>query len=224
MGCLSTLAPVRFCTSISPIDILASAKFALVCLIHSLLLLSPEQQVETCFLARLQALQDTIQGIVDMVGTPPYIASCIEVWICIGAAIGLQSLNLQPSLDNLQIYVALRPTMHHSAQTFSFLGFFVPSPEPTTFLNNLRDAVDTLRDLQLLIDCNQESDTYQQLASTLMYFAELELMNAVHTLDPTSLPAAPIPPAAPVPVLSSQSQDSHISSHFPILHLKFFVA
>ena len=57
-----------------------------------------------------------------------------------------------------------------------------------------------------MIDCDRHADALDELASTFLFLAELELTNALHVVDPGTMPPIPAQPSQPMTVISSQSQ------------------
>ena len=90
------------------------------------------------------------------------------MWICIGTALGLHALGLHPTPENLEPYVALRPPCRSQPEHFASLGYLCRHLHRQELFRTLNNAVDTLRVLQILIDCNRDSTLEQQRASLLM--------------------------------------------------------
>ena len=180
---------------------MASAKAALISLFHSLLVLEPDRQPEKCSASRLQSLQEVIQSLVDAIGTPPYIQASISIWVAVCTALSLHTWNLQCTPENLEPYSDLRPICNKRPEHFASLAILRHQDHPEELWTKLCTAVDTVRDLQCIIDINPSSDQFQQLGSLALYYCELELMNCIHILDTRALPVAP-----GFPVLAYQAQ------------------
>ena len=180
---------------------MASAKAALISLFHSLLLLEPDRVPEKCSSSKLQSLQEVIQSLVDAIGTPPYIQASISIWVAVCTALSLHTWNLQCTPENLEPYSDLRPICNKRPEHFASLAILRHQDHPEELWTKLCTAVDTVRDLQCIIDINPSSDQFQQLGSLALYYCELELMNCIHILDTRALPVAP-----GFPVLAYQAQ------------------
>ena len=68
-----------------------------------------------------------------------------------------------------------------------------------------------LRELQLYIDCSPDADSWDEKASVAFYFCELEMLNTLHVLDPSTIPQPRLPPTQPLENASqSQVDDSAV--------------
>lgn len=185
---------------------MATAQAALISLFHSLLLLEPDRVPEKCSSSKLQSLQEVIQSLVDAIGTPPYIQASISIWVAVCTALSLHTWNLPCTPENLEPYSNLRPICNKRPEHFASLAILRHQDHPEELWTKLCTAVDTVRDLQCIIDINPSSDQFQQLGSLALYYCELELMNCIHILDTRALPVAP-----GFPVMASQSQAAPVA-------------
>ena len=185
---------------------MATAQAALISLFHSLLLLEPDWVPEKCSSSKLQSLQEVIQSLVDAIGTPPYIQASISIWVAVCTALSLHTWNLPCTPENLEPYSNLRPICNKRPEHFASLAILRHQDHPEELWTKLCTAVDTVRDLQCIIDINPSSDQFQQLGSLALYYCELELMNCIHILDTRALPVAP-----GFPVMASQSQAAPVA-------------
>ena len=132
---------------------------------------------EKCSSSKLQSLQEVIQSLVDAIGTPPYIQASISIWVAVCTALSLHTWNLPCTPENLEPYSNLRPICNKRPEHFASLAILRHQDHPEELWTKLCTAVDTVRDLQCIIDINPSSDQFQQLGSLALYYCELELMN-----------------------------------------------
>ena len=161
---------------------------------------------EKCSSSKLQSLQEVIQSLVDAIGTPPYIQASISIWVAVCTALSLHTWNLPCTPENLEPYSNLRPICNKRPEHFASLAILRHQDHAEELWTKLCTAVDTVRDLQCIIDINPSSDQFQQLGSLALYYCELELMNCIHILDTRALPVAP-----GFPVMASQSQAAPVA-------------
>ena len=173
---------------------MTSARLALIIFIHVVL---TTRQPPPCSPEHVQAVATTIQDIISTLGTPPFLSASIQLWSCITIAAILAAANLLPTADNIALYADVVPTCALNPGDFRALSGLRARADGPGLTRRLQDAIDVLRELQLMVDCDPSSDHLDELASNLMWLTELELQNACNVLSPESMGPPAVPPSAP---------------------------
>ena len=109
----------------------------------------------------------------------------IQVWTCLTTAFTLIQSNLPPTNESLQLFSDLRPPCVLDPSSFQPLASLRFRLDRTELIDRLHAAIETMRELQLYIDCAPDIDSYDEQASVMLYFGEMELVNSLHVLDPS---------------------------------------
>ena len=173
---------------------MTSARLALIIFLHVVL---TTRQPPPCSPEHVQAVATTIQDIISTLGTPPFLSASIQLWSCITIAAILAAANLLPTADNIALYADVVPTCSLNPGDFRALSGLRARADGPGLTRRLQDAIDVLRELQLMVDCDPSSDHLDELASNLMWFSELELHNACNVLSPDTMAPPAVLPSAP---------------------------
>ena len=173
---------------------MTSARLALIIFLHVVL---TTRQPPPCSPEHVQAVATTIQDIISTLGTPPFLGASIQLWSCITIAAILVAANLSPTADNIDMYTNVAPTCSLNPGDFRALSGLRGRADGPGLTRRLQDSIDVLRELQVMIDCDRNADDLDEMASNLLWFAELELQNACNVVGPDTMAPPTLPPSTP---------------------------
>ena len=170
-------------------------KAALVQVMFTLLTLDPRLRHPDCGINSFLAIQNVVALIVDIVGPASFVQESIHAWSCVSTVLSLLNANLEPSDQSIAMFLHAQPPTNMTedeCQSLAFLRLYRDIPQ---MLASLRTAVRCLREIQAAIDCpGHYASRAEEMGSSHLFQAELELFNCIHILDPESLPPLRAPP------------------------------